>query len=90
MPKITVIAVGITAIITGNISKTIVVIGVIQELQRKNIGGFRVSVIVSIKEQTVITETTVISATGNDANLPENTINTAATSIVTDATGNFS
>lgn len=90
MPKVTVIAVGKTVITIGNISKTIAVIGVIQELHRKNIGGFHVSVIVSIKEQTVITETTVISATENGANLPENTINTVAMSIVTDATGNFS
>lgn len=90
MPRDTVIAVGKTAILIGKISRTIAVTGAVRELPRRNTGGFRVSVIVSIKERTVITEMTATSATGNGANFPENITNTAATSIVTDAIGNFS
>lgn len=90
MRRDTVIAAGKTAIPTGRISKIIAATGAARELLRRNTVAFRASVIVSIKERTVITETTVISATENGVNLPENITNTAATSIVTDATGNFS
>lgn len=61
MPRDTVTAVGKTAIPTGRISRTIAATGVVvRGLRRRNIDGFRVSVIVSFKERTDITETTVI------------------------------
>jgi hypothetical protein len=90
MRRDTVIAIGKTAITIGNISRTTAATGAVRELLRRNTEGFRVSVIVSIKERTVITETTDISVTENGADFPENIINTAAMFIVTDEIGNFS